>query len=65
MAPTRGIPAFDIFLKFFIRNYVKLRLKSVIHISNDSIFTCLCVCNGYVISVRNFMSFDAIEHYNH
>ena len=55
MAPTCGTPAFDIFLKFFIRNYVKIRRKSVIHISNDSIFMYLCVCNRYVSSVRNFI----------
>ena len=65
MAPTCGTPAFDIFLKFFVRNYAKIRRKSVIHISNDSSFICSCVCNRYAISVRNFMSFDVIEYYNH
>ena len=65
MAPTCGTPVFDIFWKFFIRNYVKISRKSVIIISNDGILICLCVYKRYVISVRNFMSFDAIEHYNH
>ena len=65
MAPTCGIPIFDIFWNFFIRNYVKIRRKSVFFTSNDSVFICFGVYNRCVISVRNSMSFDAIEHNTH
>ena len=57
MAPTCGTPFFDIFWEFFIRNYVKIRRKSVKNVANDRKFILLFVYNPNRMSTFFLLSF--------